>query len=98
MILGDVYQKGVETITSGNYFDIQPAEDHEIVIHNICSDGACELYVYDGTNELLLDILEEAGSWSAQYFHCTNGKRIRVKNNGVADIKIYADGVYTKVA
>lgn len=98
MILGDIFQQGITTVSAGNYFDIQPAPGHEIVLHNICSNGGCELYIYDGANELLIDTLEEGGSWSAQYFHCSNAIRVRVKNNGSSDIKVYADGVYTKIA
>ena len=98
MDLGDIYQKGVEVISAGNYFSIQPDTGNEIVIHNVIFSGACEVYIYDGVTELLMDTFTEVGSLSGQYFHCTNTKYIRVKNTTAGNLNFYADGVYTKIA
>jgi len=95
MAVGDVFSD-LQSIAGGEYLDIQPPADTEVVIHNIYHEAGAELYFYDGTNSLKFDEDSAGGIWAGFFFHCTNSKRIRVKNTDTIARLIGYDGVVTK--
>lgn len=94
MPIGDMFA-GLSSVLDGAYLDIQPAANHEAVIHNIHYAGAVEIYWYDGANEILIDSAAAAGSHSFYAFHVNNTHRVRVKNVSGGDALIGYDGIYT---
>lgn len=95
MAAGTVYQLGPTSTANGSYLDIQPASGDEVVIHNIYYAGAVEFEYYDGTNTIKFDSDTTSGARLVCAFHCTNSKRVRVKNVSGGSIYIAADGIYT---
>jgi hypothetical protein len=95
MAVGDVFS-GLSSIAASAYLDIQPSSGVEAVIHNIYHESDIQLEFYDGTNSLIFDTDSGAGIYAKFAFHCTNAKRIRVKNTAAAAKLIGYDGVQTK--
>lgn len=95
MAAGDVVS-GLSSISAASYLDIQPGAGVEWVIHNIYHEDMVELEFYDGTNSLIFDADTGLGVWAWYEFHCTNTRRLRVKNTSTAAKLIGYDGVVTK--
>lgn len=95
MALGDVVS-GLSSVAASDFLDIQPGSGVEWVIHNIYHADAVELYFYDGSNSLLFDVDLQLGVWAWYEFHCTNTRRLRVKNIASSAQLIGYDGVQTK--
>lgn len=101
MAYGDVYIKGVESITGSSdptfyYFVTQPSSGVEVVIHNVLHSDSAELQFYDGTNYIPIDVHAGSGGWLGLFLHCTNSKYYRVKNISTSANLISCDGVQTK--
>jgi hypothetical protein len=77
------------------YCDIQPPENEHWTIHNIIVGGTtdAELYRYNGTNEILVDV---GTKWIGIVLHCTNTERYRVKQKGGISQYIAYDGICVK--
>ena len=60
---------------------IRPGAGVEWIIHNVYHEAGAELYVVEGTDELLFDSAAIKGSWSAYFFHLTNTHYLKVKND-----------------
>ena len=95
MAVGDVVSN-IVLVPAGGYLDIQPPANSEWVIHNIYHESDIQIEFYDGTNSLVFDTATGAGVYVFLAFHCTNGKRIRVKNLAATAKLIGYDGVVTK--
>ena len=95
MPAGDV-TSNITSVAAGGYLDIQPPAGTEWVIHNIYHDGDIQLEFYDGTNSLIFDTDTGPGVYAYFAFHCTNTRRIRVKNTATTAKLIGYDGVVTK--
>jgi hypothetical protein len=90
--IGEVVHS-LDEIADDAYMSIQPAADIEWMITNIYHAGAAELYIYDGTDESLVDSDPAGGVWANYKFFLTNGHYLRIKNvNGGAAVVGY-DGV-----
>jgi hypothetical protein len=96
MARGDVYNKGVDEIDIDAYFNIQPPEGVEVVIHNISRSDDAILEFYDGTTAVTVDTQVGQGSWMGMFLHCTNSKYYRIKNTNVSSNNICCDGIQTK--
>lgn len=94
MAVGDVC-KGLQSVATGSYLDIQPSGTVEWVIHNIYHEAEVELYLYDGSNNLLFDSDDQVGVFARYAYHCTNGQRVRVKNTNASSKLIGYDGIVT---
>ncbi len=95
MAVGDVCSD-LQSIAAGSYLDIRPTAGVEWVIHNIYHEDRAQLSFYDGSNEIIFDVDYGLGVWAWYEFHCTNARRIRIKNMaGVAKLIGY-DGIVTK--
>jgi hypothetical protein len=95
MAVGDVVSD-LQSIAAGSYLDIQPGSGAEWVIHNIYHESKVELYFYDGSNSLLFEVDTAFGVFAWYEFHCTNSRRLRVKNTDSSAKLIGYDGVVTK--
>ena len=95
MTKGDVIANNV-SVSDAAYLDIQPGAGIEWVIHNIYHEDQCELYVYDGTNEIKIDNNTTNVPWCTYFWHCNNTNRIRVKNINGSSQRIAYDGIITK--
>ena len=95
MAVGDVVN-GLSSVSASAYLDIVAGSGAEWVIHNIYWAGAVELYFYDGTNEIKFDSDTVFGGRIGAVFHCTESKRIRIKNVSAGAFYIGYDGVITK--
>lgn len=96
MAVGDVSQFGPTSVANNSYLDLQPSAGVEVTVHNIYYAGAVEFYYYDGTNQIMFDSDTGAGARLGYVYHCTNSKRVRVKNVSGGSIYIAADGIQTK--
>jgi hypothetical protein len=95
MAVGDVYS-GLTSVAASSYLDIQPTGTVEVVIHNIYHEYDIQLEFYNGTNSCVFDTETGAGVYARYAFHCTNARRIRVKNNDTANARLIGyDGVVT---
>jgi len=95
MAVGDV-KSGISSIAASAYLDIQPSGSDEWVIHNIYHNSDVSIEFYDGTNSIIFDSVGGAGAYSKFNFHCTNARRIRVKNTSTSSKLIGYDGMQTK--
>ncbi len=95
MAVGDVVSD-LQSIAAGSYLDIRPGSGAEWVIHNIYHEDKVQLSFYDGTNDLAFDWDTGPGGWFWYEFHCTNTRRIRVKNDAGAAKLIGYDGIITQ--
>lgn len=95
MAVGDIVSD-IVNVASGAYLDIQPSAGIEWIIHNIYYGNRVEISFYNGTIEVVFEVDSGPGSLRWEEFHCTNGRRIRVKNVSGAAINIGYDGVQTK--
>lgn len=99
MAAGDVVS-GLSSVSSGNYLSMQPAGSDEWVIHNICHDaGDFNLYFYDGSSRVLVDIHQSGnsgGGWLGLFLHCTNSRYYQVQNTEGSAKNISYDGIQTK--
>jgi len=95
MAVGDTVS-GLSSIAAGAYLDIQPSGTAEWAINNIYHEYDIQLEYYDGTNALVFDTDSGAGVYARFAFHCTNARRVRVKNtHGSAAKLIGYDGFVT---
>ena len=95
MAVGDVVN-GLSSVSNGSYLDIVPGTGVEWVIHNIYWGNAVECYFYDGTNDVKFDSDTTYGGRIGAVFHCTETKRIRIKNVSGLSQYIGYDGIQTK--
>ena len=95
MAVGDV-ASALSSISASAYLDIQPGSGVEWVIHNIYHEDSVQVEFYDGSNSLIFDNDTGMGALLWMEFHCTNARRIRVKNTATAAKLIGYDGVVTK--
>jgi hypothetical protein len=95
LAVGDVVND-LQSINAGSYLDIQPSAGVETVIHNIYHNGDITIEFYDGSNSCIFDTDTGSGVYARYAFHCTNTKRIRVKNTAATAKLIGYDGVQTK--
>lgn len=96
MAAGDAYQSGPTSVANNAYLDLAQSSGVEVVVHNAYYAGAVEFYWYDGTNQILFDNDSQAGTRGNRDWHCTNTKRVRIKNVSGSSILIAADGMTTK--
>ena len=95
MAVGDVVS-AISSVAAGEYLDLQPSGTVEWVIHNIYHEYDVQIEFYDGSNSLIFDTDTGAGAYARFAFHCTNSRRIRVKNtHGTAAKLIGYDGIVT---
>jgi hypothetical protein len=97
MAIGDIYTD-LQTVTSGNYLDIQPASGYEAVVHNIYYADDVELYRTDGSNNILVDSGTGSGMFNNLAIHVSNVQYVKVKNTTAASKYVGYDGIYTKTA
>jgi hypothetical protein len=78
------------------FMTIQPGSSIEWIIHNIHAPNTSdvELYVTDGSNDILID--GQIGSWLGFNFHLTNSNYIKVKNTSGGTIRMGYDGIVSK--
>lgn len=95
MAAGDVVQ-GYSSISTGAFMTIQPGAGVEWTIHNIIHESKVELYISNGSNDMLFDADTGFGGWFWYFFHVTNSIYLKVKNTDAASKYIYYDGVQTK--
>ena len=86
----------VSSVNAAAVKTIQPGSGVEWIIHNIYNEAEAELYVVEGSNELLFDDATVKGSWSAYFFHLTNTHYLKVKNTNAASKLIGYDGIVSK--
>ena len=94
MAVGDV-ASNLASIPASGYLDIQPASGVEWVIHNIYHESDIQLEYYDGTLSCPFDTEAGAGVYAKYAFHCTNARRVRVKNTAGSAKVIGYDGIVT---
>jgi hypothetical protein len=87
---------GLSSVAAAATLTIRPAVGVEWAIHNFYHEAEAELYVVEGSDELLFDDASAKGSWSAYFFHLTNDHYFKVKNTNVGAKLISYDGVVTK--
>lgn len=95
MAVGDV-KSGLQSVAAGSFLDIQPAGADEWVVHNIYHESDVELYLCDGTNQLLFDSASGNGVYAKTVFHVTGTIRLRAKNTAASAKLMGFDGVQTK--
>lgn len=94
MAKGDAVVALGSIITTTSYQDLQPAGTVEWIIHEIYCAADCEIYWYDGSNQILLDTTPTTGRWYSNLtIHCTNAMRIRIKNINAASKYIGYAGI-----
>ena len=98
MAKGDVFSAAPASVAAGAYLtgDIRPASGSEATVHNIYSNQATQVEVYDGTNSLIVSAPAGTTSWLGYVFHVTNAVYLRVKNTSGSTALISFDGVYSK--
>jgi hypothetical protein len=96
MAAGDAVVGFSTAVANNGFVDIQPGAAIEWVIHNIYYEGAVEIYWYDGSTDIKFDADTTAGARLNLALHCTNAKRIRVKNVSGGAQDIGYDGMVTK--
>ena len=85
------------SIAAGISKIIQPAAGIEWVVHNVYHGGAANIYITDdGVDTLLFASSGGKGSWSAYFFHLTNGHYLKVKNIESSAKLMSYDGVVSK--
>jgi hypothetical protein len=96
MAAGDAYVKEPATVTDTSFMDLQPSAGVEVVVHNISipEGTAHELYMYDGTDSIL--VMSFNSALLNMQLHCTNSVYYRVKNVSGASRIAGADGMTTK--
>ena len=94
MAVGDVVAAH-SSVDNGAYLTIQAGAGIEWTIHNIYTPGDAELYRTDGTNDILLESVADAG-WFGYFFHVTNSYYFKVKNTSGGAQYMGYDGVITK--
>jgi hypothetical protein len=95
MAVGSIVNN-IVSVAASSFLDIQPPSGSEWVIHNIYHAFDVTVEYYDGTNELQFDTDTGAGVYGKFAFHCTNARRIRVKNNSASTAYLIGyDGVQT---
>lgn len=95
MTKGDAVS-GLSSISAGANLTIQPSAGVEWIIHNIYHEAEAELYVVEGSNDLLFGSSGGKGSWSAYYFHVTNTHYFEVENTNAGAKLIGYDGIVSK--
>lgn len=95
MVVGDV-KKGIATVTTGAYLNIQPAAGEEWTIHNIFHAAEVELYVSNGTLTILFDSETQYGAWLRHAFDLANDFYLCVKNVNASSQVIAYCGKQTK--
>lgn len=98
MAVGDVFQVGPTSVSSGSWLDVQPGSGVEWVIHNVYVPAGVpvDFEYYDGTNIITFDTDSVDGSRYNQNWHATNTKRVRIQNNHGSSQFLAADGIVTK--
>jgi hypothetical protein len=97
LAVGDI-TSGLQSIGALSYLDIQPSGTAEWVIHNIYHEYDIQIEYYDGSNSCVFDTDSGAGVYGRWAFHCSNARRIRVKNTHASLSKLIAyDGIITHV-
>ena len=91
MAAGDIVADS-QSISNGNYMDIQPGAGAEWVIQNVSWGGAVEMYTYDGTNSNKCDSDTTFGGRFCMNYLCNNTDYYRIKNVSGGDIIIHYDG------
>ena len=92
MAVGDTVA-GISSITAAATITIKPGSGAEWIIHNIYHEAEVEIYIVEGSNELLFDDAAAKGSWSAYFFHLTNTHYLKVKNTNAGSKLIGYDGI-----
>jgi hypothetical protein len=95
MAIGDTVAS-ISSVNAAATKTIQPGAGIEWVIHNIYHEAEVELYVVEGSNELLFESSGAKGGWSAYFFHLTNTHYFKVKNTNAASKLIGYDGIVSK--
>lgn len=95
MAKGDVVA-GMSNLTAGAKLSIQPGSGLEWIIHNIYHAADAELYIVEGSNELLFASSGAKGSWSAYFLHLTDTHYLKVKNTNAASKLVSYDGIVSK--
>lgn len=96
MAAGDVIIFGPSSVADTAFLDLQPGAGVEIVVHNICYEGAMELYFSNGSTNVKADEDTTAGSRLGLFLHCTNSNYYRIKNVSGGAVNMGADGIVTK--
>ena len=97
MAVGDVVN-ALSSVNAAAYLTIQPAAGVEWCVKNILvpaiADTTAELYLYDGSNEILIDASDS--SWVSYSFDINNARYLRVKNTSAAARYLGYTGIVTK--
>jgi len=94
MAAGDVVAAH-SSVEDDAYLTIQAGAGAEWTVHNVYTPGAAELYRTDGSNDILIDSVEDGG-WFGYFFHVTNSYYLKVKNTSGGAQYMGYDGVVTK--
>ena len=88
---------GKATLANDATATIQPASGHEVALHYVFAVGAGELYLTDGTDEVLIATTSTGNVWYGGSIRLTNGQYAVYKNTSGATQTVVYSGVYTKV-
>lgn len=86
----------VQSRAASEYMLVQPGSGSEYCIHNIVHAANCELYLTDGTNDVLFDTGSGNGGWIGQTFFVTYSRYLKVKNISAGAALFGYTGVQTK--
>ena len=95
MAVGDAVT-ALSSIATTAYLDLQPTGTTEWIITNIYHEGDVSIEWYSSTGSIIFDSATGAGAWCKYAFHCTNARRIRVKNTMGTSKLIGYDGWVSK--
>lgn len=88
---------GKATLANDATLDIRPASGHEVALHYVFAVGAGDLYLTDGTDEVLIATTSTGNVWFGGSVRLTNGDYAYYKNKSGASQKVKWSGAYTKV-
>jgi hypothetical protein len=84
-------------VANDNYLTIQPASGDEYIITNIWAAGAIEVYMSDGTNNVLIEnTAVEPYSFNNYKWIASNSYYLKVKNVSGGSVYIGCSGIKIK--
>lgn len=95
MAAGDVVSGISASVANNGFYDIQPSAGVEESVHNCYAGASIELYYFDGSTSVGPFDSHTVGIVN-QRFHCTNSRRVRIKNVSGAAQNLGFDGMQTK--
>lgn len=97
MTAGDQVRGITAAVAAGSRMTIKPTGTIQWTIHNIYVPAGvtAEMYITDGTNEILIDSTT-GGGWLHFYFHSQLAQWIEVKNTSIGAVNLGYDGIETR--